>query len=108
MSGTIETEKTERVERAAALAHSLPEPEGGAPLRRFIAELYEHAPPADIATREPEELCGAALSLWRFAAERPAGMAKLRCYNSERAADGWASPGTVVEIVNDDMPFLVD
>ena len=108
MPSTIETKKTERVERAAALASALPEPERSAPPRRFVAALYEHVPPADIAARSPEDLCGAAAALWRFAAERPAGAARLRIYNPELAADGWSSPNTIVEIVNDDMPFLVD
>src|SRR5581483_10245103 len=34
--------------------------------------------------------------------------AKVRVYNPDEAQDGYASPHTVVEIVCDDMPFLVD
>ena len=33
---------------------------------------------------------------------------KVRVYNPDLGADGWSSPHTIVEIVNDDMPFLVD
>ncbi|HXC89818.1 MAG TPA: NAD-glutamate dehydrogenase [Stellaceae bacterium] len=73
-----------------------------------IEKLYEHVPPADVAGRSLRDLGGAALSLWRFAGRRRPGQAKIRVYNPEAAADGWASPHTVVEIVNDDMPFLVD
>src|SRR5207245_1212418 len=76
--------------------------------RRLIAELYEHVPPADIAERSPRNLCGAALSLWRFGERRRPGQAKIRIHNPDLAADGWSSPRTIVEIVNDDMPFLVD
>ena len=107
MSITIETEKSERIERAAALAAALPEAQREV-LRRSIALLYEHVPPADIAARSPEELYGAARALWHFAAERVPGSAQVRVYNPELAADGWSSPGTIVEIINDDMPFLVD
>ena len=32
----------------------------------------------------------------------------MRVYNPSTASDGWTSPHTIVEIVNDDMPFLVD
>jgi glutamate dehydrogenase len=32
----------------------------------------------------------------------------LRVYNPDAVADGWESPHTIVEMVNDDMPFLVD
>ena len=65
-------------------------------------------PPADIAGRSPRDLAGAALSLWHFAGRRRPGQAKIRVYNPEATADGWTSPHTIVEIVNDDMPFLVD
>ena len=34
--------------------------------------------------------------------------AKLRVYNPKLEQHGWQSTHTVVEIVNDDMPFLVD
>jgi glutamate dehydrogenase len=76
--------------------------------RRFIAALYEHVPPSDMLAREAADLCGAGLALWRFAAQRPVGTVRLRVYNPEIASDGWSSPHTIVEVTNDDMPFLVD
>ncbi|MBL8706965.1 MAG: NAD-glutamate dehydrogenase, partial [Rhodospirillales bacterium] len=51
---------------------------------------------------------GAAMALWNFAQVRPAGAAKLRAYNPTMAEHGWRSRHSIVEIVNDDMPFLVD
>ena len=39
---------------------------------------------------------------------RHPGHAKIRIYNPDPTTDGWSSPHTIVEIVNDDMPFLVD
>ena len=73
-----------------------------------IAKFYDHVPPDDVAGRSPRDLGGAALSLWRFAGRRRPGQPKIRVYNPEPDVDGWSSPHTVVEIVNDDMPFLVD
>ena len=64
--------------------------------------------PSDVAGRTPDDLCGAAHALWRFAARRPKNTAKVRVYNPTEGRDGWASPHTIVEIVNDDMPFLFD
>ncbi len=104
--------KTEAVARAEAVAEARlknrESPAMRAAARAFIAVFYEHAPPADIAGRGPEDLAGGALALWRFAAERPPGEARVRVYNPSAAQDGWSSPHTIVEIVNDDMPFLVD
>ena len=75
---------------------------------RVIATFYDHVPPDDVAERSPRDLAGAALALWRFAGRRRPGQAKIRVYNPEPDIDGWSSPHTIVEIVNDDMPFLVE
>ena len=42
-----------------------------------------------------------------FRGRRRPGEARVRVYNPG-AGDGWSSPHTIVEIVDDDMPFLVD
>src|SRR5215472_706767 len=104
--------KHSAIESAQALvADKLKTGESGLPsaaAREFIAAFYEHAPPADIAARGPADLSAGALALWRFGAERRLGEARVRVYNPTPAEDGWTSPHTIVEIVNDDMPFLVD
>src|SRR5215469_15617966 len=104
----LEAKKSALVRKATALAGELFDDERRVAAMRFIAEFYEHAPPADVADRAPRNLCGAALSLWRFGERRRAGQAKVRVHNPDLVADGWSSPHTIVEIVNDDMPFLVD
>ena len=38
----------------------------------------------------------------------PPGEAKVRVYNPDFEQHGWQSPHTVIEIVTDDMPFIVD
>jgi glutamate dehydrogenase len=108
VTGTIEATKTALVRAAQKLAARQTEAAARAPLRRFIAELYRHVPPSDVAARSPADLCSGALALWRFAAHRQSGSAKVRVYNPTAGKDGWSSPDTIVEIVNDDMPFLVD
>ncbi len=108
MTNTIEVEKAERVRQAQSVAEPGADAAEGALLRRFIAELYEHVPPRDVAGRTSQDLYGAARALWRFAARRPSGVAKVRLYNPDIETEGWSSAHTIVEIVNDDMPFLVD
>src|SRR6516162_1424823 len=100
--------KAKLVCKAAAFAAAALEPAERGLAERIVAQFYEHVPPADIAARSPRELCGAALSLWRFAARRRPGHAKIRVFNPEAATDGWSGRHTIVEIANDDMPFLVD
>jgi glutamate dehydrogenase len=108
VASTIELEKAERVRDAETLAAVRLNGAEQLPLRRFVALLYEHVPPADVARRSPDDLCGAALALWQFASHRETGRAKVRVYNPAPETDGWLSAHTIVEIVNNDMPFLVD
>jgi glutamate dehydrogenase len=105
---TTDERKTEAVALAEAIAATRVKNGESAEAQAFVAAFYEHAPPMDIAARSPEDLAGGALALWRFAAHRPPGEARVRVYNPSVPSAGWASPHTIVEIVNDDMPFLVD
>jgi glutamate dehydrogenase len=103
-----EAKKAKLVRNAVAVAEAALDPAEHGSAERVIAAFYEHVPPSDVAGRSPRDLGGAALSLWRFAGRRRPNHAKIRVYNPETGADGWSSLHTVVEIVNDDMPFLVD
>src|SRR3546814_6859664 len=40
--------------------------------------------------------------------QRTPGKASVRAYNPDPTKDGWESQHSVIEIINDDMPFLVD
>ena len=79
-----------------------PLPEG------FVREWFRQLDADDLAERTPEDLCGALLSHWQFGASRAAGRPKVRVLSPSVADHGWASRHSVIEIVNDDMPFLVD
>ena len=85
----------------------LPAP-AAAEAREFIALYYDQVDTEDLGKRAPEDLYGAALSHLAFARRFHTGTPKLRVYNPRAEEHGWSSPHTVVEIVNDDMPFLVD
>jgi glutamate dehydrogenase len=69
----------------------------------FLAKLFGLAVPEDLERYRAEELAGIAEQAWSFLAERNAGVAKIRF---EPAAT--TRGVSVLEIVNDDMPFLVD
>ncbi len=74
----------------------------------FIRQYFEHVPAEDIIGGDPANLFGALRAHWRFGASRSPGKAKVRVYNPSPAKMGWQSQHTVVEVVTDDMPFLVD
>ena len=75
---------------------------------KFVRRFYAHVPPSDILGDSPDDLAGAALALWELAQERVPGAPKVRVYTPRVEQHGWESSHSVVEIVNDDMPFLVD
>ncbi len=70
--------------------------------------LFARASMEDFEGRSCEEIYGSALALWKFSARRDAGEARVRIYNPRMSEHGWECSHTVLEIVNDDMPFLVD
>src|SRR4249919_2954881 len=77
-------------------------------LERFVVRYFGQVDPEDLDARAPADLYGAALSHWNFARKRETGSARVRVFNPTIEEHGWQSTHTIVEIVNDDMPFLVD
>jgi len=75
---------------------------------RFARQYYRWVAPDDIAERSELDVYGAALAHFNFARGREPGTPKVRVYNPRFEAHGWQSTHTAVEIVTDDMPFLID
>src|SRR4051794_11617775 len=74
----------------------------------FARQFYRWVAPEDVADRDPMDLYGLAFGTFNFARERPPGETKVRVYNPRFEEHGWQSTHTAVEIVTDDMPFLID
>jgi glutamate dehydrogenase len=74
----------------------------------FVRQYYRWVPAEDLSSRSSLDLYGAALAQWNFAQQRAPGTTKTRLYNPQFEQHGWQSTHTVIEIVSDDMPFLVD
>ena len=74
----------------------------------FAQQYYANVAAEDMADRSLDDLYGAVLSHWHFARIFSSGTPKLRVYNPKLEEHGWQSTHTVIEMVNDDMPFLVD
>ncbi len=84
----------------------------GAPTKdtaeQFLAQYYRHIAFEDLAERADTDLWGAAVSHHRLATTRLQGVAQVRAFTPSVAEHGWSAGGhTVVEVVTDDMPFLV-
>ncbi len=74
----------------------------------FIREMYKYASPEELANRPIDELYAAALSLWKYSDQRDAGCCKVRVFNPTLEEHGWPATHTIIQIIIDDMPFLLD
>ncbi|HEX5511811.1 MAG TPA: NAD-glutamate dehydrogenase, partial [Actinomycetales bacterium] len=106
MSPTPEQTREAVLARAveAGERHHSEEPD----LASYLTRYYKHVPDEDLRQRDPVDLAGAALSQLHGAQQREPGKAKIRVLTPTVDDYGWQTGHTVVEIVTDDMPFLVD
>ncbi len=108
MQARTEQGKAERLESIVALLREKIPAEQRGPVEAFTRAYFRQVDAEDLAERDPADLYGAALSHWNFARKREAGKPRVRVFNPSVEEHGWQSTHTVIEIVNDDMPFLVD
>jgi glutamate dehydrogenase len=75
---------------------------------KFSKILFKNISKDDLDNRSDSDLYGATLSLWNelydYRGEKP----YIRVFNPEIAKHGWQSTHTIVEILVQDSPFLVD
>ena len=108
MSAQLEQAKAEILERVAATIHERVRADQADRIAAFARQFYQRVDPEDLVDREIADLYGAVLAQWGFAAQRMPGTAKVRVYSPRFEEHGWRSVHTIVEIVTDDMPFLLD
>src|SRR6059058_2615309 len=105
---TPEQRKSDLVDRLASEAQERVGDEQADSAEQFIRRYFALVAPDDIIYTSFETLLGGALSLWEFGAQRQPGVPKVRLFNPTAENNGWGLEHTVIEVVNDDMPFLVD
>ncbi|MEO5765372.1 MAG: NAD-glutamate dehydrogenase, partial [Casimicrobiaceae bacterium] len=108
MNDTTHDLRTQRLDEVARLVAAKVAPEQRATVQAFVTRYFSQVDPEDLHERTTADLYGAALSHWNFARKRERGSARVRVFNPAIEEHGWQSTHTIVEIVNDDMPFLVD
>ena len=91
----------------AALATRLPGPRQKD--ANALAEAFcRRASADDFGSRTAEHWAGLLVGFLDFLRDRKAETPKIRIFNPTLQEHGWESSHTVIQIVNDDMPFLVD
>jgi glutamate dehydrogenase len=111
VSSTLDDNKTDLIARATDLATAR-KGTGGPPhdsVGSLLTAYYRHVAPEDVCDRSEVDLYGALASHYKLAGSRPQGTARVRVYTPTVSVNGWSAGGhSVVEVVTDDMPFLVD
>ncbi|MFJ6140362.1 NAD-glutamate dehydrogenase [Kitasatospora sp. NPDC092286] len=115
MQTKLDAAKAELLKKAAAAAENS-QVGGAAPgeglsngaLTAYLHHYYLHTAPEDLVDRDPVDVYGAAASHYRLGLKRPQGTAEVRVHTPSVEENGWSCGHTVVEVVTDDMPFLVD
>ena len=101
-------ESKELIESISELISERTGPADREVIDEFARRYYAGTAADDLAGSETADLYGATLAHWNFARHREPGTPKIRVYNPMLEQHGWQSTHTIVEIVTDDMPFLVD
>ena len=108
MDASTDAARHERLDDVLALARQRLPADRQALFEVFARECFGQLDADDLAERRDEDIAGWLLSHWQFGAQRAPDTPKVRVLSPAIADDGWSSRHSVVEIVNDDMPFLVD
>ncbi|HHH38863.1 MAG TPA: NAD-glutamate dehydrogenase [Sedimenticola sp.] len=77
-------------------------------IHTLLRRYYRHIPVDELLQMEPADLLGAVVAHWQLLRQRRREQPLIRVYNPDFEEHGWQSQHTIVEVVADDMAFLVD
>jgi glutamate dehydrogenase len=77
-------------------------------IKLFLRQYFAHVPYEDLQGRVEKIMARVALDHLEFGATRKRGQALVRFFNPTVETHGYESAFSFIEMVNDDMPFLVD
>ncbi|MCG8435946.1 MAG: NAD-glutamate dehydrogenase, partial [Gammaproteobacteria bacterium] len=106
MVAAVKDIKSRHIDRVVAHVAKKTAKQDATLLEKFISQYYGSVADEDLLNYSPVDLYGAAKAHLEFARKRKPGTPNIRIYNPSQRRDGWKSTHTVVEMINDDMPFL--
>jgi len=74
----------------------------------FVNQFYRTVALEDLSTLSVDDLYASAINFLTLIHHRAPNEIKIRIYNPDFERHGWQTTHTVVEIIFEDMPFLVD
>ncbi|EAR22835.1 NAD-glutamate dehydrogenase [Nitrococcus mobilis] len=106
--GTDKGQKTRAIEAVIAQAQAHWPIDTAPQVGSFVRHYFAGVAPEDMAIRRVDDLGGIARSHWGLGCTREPGQPLIHVYNPAPEQHGWQSSHTILQIVTDDMPFLVD
>jgi len=76
--------------------------------RNFAEKLLERVPEEDLQQISPDVLAKTIDSQWDLLKNKKEGVPAIRIYTPTQQKDGWTIGRTIIDIVQDDMAFLID
>ncbi len=80
----------------------------GAVMEPFVRMYLRRLPGVDVPDLTSGQLLAEISDLLAFVSERPGGDDKIRVFKPQGDECGYTTPGSVVQVLSDDRPFLVD
>jgi glutamate dehydrogenase len=76
--------------------------------RDYLAMYFRRVPLEEMSRENPQVLASIVVAQLQFLKVRLPGESLIRVFNPTRDTVGWDGDHTIIEMVNDDKPFLVD
>jgi glutamate dehydrogenase len=108
MPGRIPAARQAIIDRIAAVARRAGRKDLPVAADRLVRYFFHGVSELDLVQRPPQDLAGAALAHLEMGRSRTGGKPLVRVFNPDPDRDGFASSHTVIMVVTDDMPFLLD
>ncbi|EGN75792.1 NAD-specific glutamate dehydrogenase [Idiomarina sp. A28L] len=97
------------LEKVSETIHQKLSKESAPLVEEFVQRLYRNVSRDDLSGRDYSNIYGAIVGLWHSFNEYESNTkATVKVYNPEVSKYGWESPNTIIEIIQTDMPFMVD
>jgi len=77
-------------------------------VQAFVTAYYAQVVIDDVVLSDADHLARAALAHWRLGAHRPPATPIVSVRTPTVASENWDAPHSVVDVITDDMPFVVD
>jgi glutamate dehydrogenase len=83
-------------------------PDNAARLTTFAGHFLRRVSESDLEQQGPEPWAALIGNTFQGISNRKPGQLRINVFNPDEQTHGWTTSHTVVEVYNDDMPFLVD